>query len=194
MEETIADRKSRLRAKMRAFRRTIEPDEKANGAQLLADRLISLNGVADAPSVLAYRASSEEISLDPIVALLRERGVRVLFPRVAEGRSLVLHEVSGDEDFEPGAFGILEPRASTPIADIADVRAVFVPGLAFDTRGGRLGYGGGYYDTLLPRIDADCLVIGVCFDEQVQGDVPREPHDVLVDLVVTPNRTITTGA
>ncbi len=192
MEETVGDRKSRLRAKTRALRRSIDPDERAHGAQRLAENLVSLSGVGDAPCVLAYRASSEEISLDTTVALLRERGVRVLFPRVAEGRSLVLHEVSGDEDFEPGAFGISEPRASTPMADLADVRAVFVPGLAFDGAGGRLGYGGGYYDTLLPRIAGDCLVIGVCFDEQVIGEVPRAPHDVLVDLVVTPSRVIHT--
>ena len=67
--------------------------------------------------------------------------------------------------------------------DWADV--VIVPGLAFTADGARLGQGGGWYDRFLTAVRDDCVTIGVCFDEQLLPEVPTEPHDVVVDVVVT---------
>ena len=60
--------------------------------------------------------------------------------------------------------------------------------MAFDERGARLGYGGGYYDRLLPRLRRECLRIGFAFDEQLFAEIPAEAHDALMDVVVTPRR------
>ena len=68
-------------------------------------------------------------------------------------------------------------------ADWPDV--VIVPGLAFTPRGQRLGQGGGWYDRFLAGVRDDCVTIGVCFHEQLVAEVPTEPHDVAVDVVVT---------
>ena len=65
---------------------------------------------------------------------------------------------------------------------------MIVPGVAFDETGARLGYGGGYFDRLLPMLRADCARIGVAFDEQVLAEIPAEEHDAHVDVVVTPTR------
>jgi 5-formyltetrahydrofolate cyclo-ligase len=62
---------------------------------------------------------------------------------------------------------------------------VLVPGLAFTTTGGRLGQGGGWYDRFLADVRPECTTIGVCFAEQVVDELPIEPHDVAVDIVVT---------
>ena len=62
---------------------------------------------------------------------------------------------------------------------------VIVPGLAFTAGGRRLGQGGGWYDRYLPGVRPDCVLVGVCFDEQVLAELPVEPHDVAVDVVVT---------
>jgi 5-formyltetrahydrofolate cyclo-ligase len=62
---------------------------------------------------------------------------------------------------------------------------VIVPGLAFTARGERLGQGGGWYDRFLSAVRSDCATVGVCFDDQVVDELPTEPHDVVVDHVVT---------
>jgi 5-formyltetrahydrofolate cyclo-ligase len=62
---------------------------------------------------------------------------------------------------------------------------VIVPGLAFTSAGDRLGQGGGWYDRFLSETRADCVTVGVCFAEQVVGELPVEAHDVRVDHVVT---------
>jgi 5-formyltetrahydrofolate cyclo-ligase len=66
--------------------------------------------------------------------------------------------------------------------------------VAFDETGARLGYGGGYFDRLLPMLRADCARIGVAFDEQVLSEIPAEEHDAHVDVVVTPTRVLRPGA
>ncbi len=69
--------------------------------------------------------------------------------------------------------------------DPALLDVVVVPGLAFTPDGHRLGQGGGHFDRFLPRLAARCLRLGVCFREQLVDELPVEPHDVVVDHVVT---------
>jgi len=68
---------------------------------------------------------------------------------------------------------------------IEHVDGVLVPGVAFDRRGYRLGYGGGFYDRLLPRLRTDCRVVGVAFAGQVVDALPAEAHDQRVAALVT---------
>ena len=68
---------------------------------------------------------------------------------------------------------------------------VIVPGLAFDPQGYRIGYGGGFYDRTLPKWCPPAIAIGVAFDLQLASEVPREPWDIPVDLIVTDQRVLT---
>ncbi len=90
----------------------------------------------------------------------------------------------------PGPFGLSQPVAESPLVEVELVDAVIIPGVAFDACGSRLGYGGGYYDRLLPRLGPDCMRIGFAFAEQILAEIPAEPHDAVVDLVVTQNGVI----
>ena len=81
-----------------------------------------------------------------------------------------------------------------PRVDLRDVDWVLVPGVAFDARGHRLGYGGGYYDRLLALMAPSVPRVAGAFDLQVQEDVPAAPHDLTVDVVVTPTRTLAAPA
>lgn len=83
------------------------------------------------------------------------------------------------------AYGLREP-ADPEWIDPALLECMVVPGLAFDAAGHRIGHGGGYYDRLLAGLAA--VKIGVAFDFQVLDTLPVEPHDVMMDLVVTPTR------
>ena len=97
-------------------------------------------------------------------------------------------EVGSLAELEPGFKGILEPRTRMPV-DPSTADVVIVPGVAFDARGNRLGYGGGFYDSFLSEC-GDVPRIGVCFEVQVVDEVPVAEHDLPVDVIVTESRTI----
>ena len=72
-----------------------------------------------------------------------------------------------------------------PSPDPAMIDVMVVPGIAFTARGDRLGQGGGWYDRFLSQVRSECVTIGVCFEPQIVDDLPTEPHDVALDIVVT---------
>lgn len=182
--------KAALRTRARNARRAIPPGARAEAARLLAEHVLALPELDGARTVLLYGAAPEEI--DPVVIEneLRARGVRIGYPRVAGKAALTLHLVTGPKSLVKGAFGLREPTASAPLLMPEEVDLAIVPGVAFDAAGGRLGYGGGYYDALLAGGLSHALLVGVAFDEQVVARVPREAQDRAVDVLVTPTRTI----
>jgi len=118
---------------------------------------------------------------------LIERNTALAYPRVEDGTlRLAFHRVDGPGDLAPGAFGIPEPDPQAPIVPLASIELVVVPGLGFDPRGYRLGWGKGYYDVTL----ADCthaLKVGLAFECQVVPEVPTDWNDVPMDIIVTEN-------
>lgn len=136
--------------------------------------------------VLMFAPSAGEPDVWPLAEALAAEG-RLLLPRI-EGATLTVHRVSDlRADVAPGTFGLREP--TTPVSDAGGLTAVVLPGLVFDARGGRLGRGKGYYDRLLERVPT-ARRIAVCFDDRVIDEVPMEPHDQRMDVVVTPTRTL----
>lgn len=186
-EGTIARAKSVLRLRARAARRAVPPEARAAYARAIADRALTLPELVDAEAVAVYGASPEEADPAVLERALRARGVRVAYPRVAGPRMLTWHWVDDPSSLVAGAFGLREPASGAPVATIAGLDALIVPGIAFDASCNRLGYGGGYYDTLLATHQAPA--IGIAFDEQLVDEVPHDERDRPVDVVVTPSRT-----
>jgi 5-formyltetrahydrofolate cyclo-ligase len=144
--------------------------------------------------VLGFASFRTEVDTAPLVAWLLARGVTVALPRMVGPRHIEAFAVTDPAaDLAPGGYGIAEPRPELPVVEPAAIDVVIVPGSAFDARGGRLGYGGGFYDAFLTRTRPDTRRVGICFDLQVVARVPREPHDLCVDVVVTERRVIQTG-
>jgi 5-formyltetrahydrofolate cyclo-ligase len=94
---------------------------------------------------------------------------------------MLFFAVCGVEELHPGKFGIREPD---PIRIVERLDAIVLPGLAFTETGIRIGQGAGFYDRFLEMACAEMVKIGVCFDFQVIKEIPREEHDVNVDLLV----------
>lgn len=187
------DDKAALRAAIRETRRSIPQPERDAAASAIARAIASVPELAGAGVVLAYCANAEEIDPAPAVEELRARGARIAYPRVTGPGTLDLHEVGDVCELAPGAFSLDEPAAHHPAVDPRDVDAVLVPGVVFDLRGHRVGYGGGFYDRLLADLAPECVRIGLAFDSQVVGRLPEEEHDIAVDVLVTPTRLVRTG-
>ena len=140
-----------------------------------------LDGHPHLRTVALFSPLKGEVDVTPIMA----RGDRVwVFPKVS-GNTLTLHRVTdAARDLVPGAFGIREPRDGAPVLEAAEVDLFLCPGLGFDTHGGRIGRGKGFYDGLLAKARPDALRIGVCFGHQLVDGVVMEDHDIRMDGVI----------
>ena len=142
-------------------------------------------------TVMAYVGFGSELQTDEFVFHTLEQGKTLLLPRVnRRKRGLDIYEVRDPvRDLEVGTWGIREPRpdrCARVDPDIIDF--VLVPGLAFDARGGRLGYGGGFYDRLLASIlSTRTWLVAGAFESQRVERLPLDEHDVPMDVVVTEN-------
>lgn len=144
-----------------------------------------------AGTVACYRAFGSELDLSALASdATGNQGKRFVWPRTHEAprAHLTLHAVADVNEpnaWERHRFGQLEPKSDSPPVDPRDVDLVLVPGLAFDGRGHRLGYGKGYYDALLPLLRPDAVVVGVALDALVVPDVPHDERDFPVRYLVT---------
>ena len=120
-------------------------------------------------------------------------GKHIVLPLVQVDRQqLALYAIEDiDCDLTPGYRGILEPRPRRARAVAPEaLDLALVPGVAFDMWGGRLGFGAGFYDRLLGRLPGQVPKLGMAFDFQVIPRLPHQPHDVILDAIVTDSRVI----
>ncbi len=188
--DPIAAAKRAARMRAREARACLDAAVCREHASSIAAQLLALPELGGVKVVLTYAALPAELDPSAAIEALRARGVRIAYPRIEAPGVLGMHEVAAESELVPGPLSIRQPAADTPRIGAAEIDAVIVPGVAFDEHGARLGYGGGYYDQLLPRLRSDCTRIGIVFDEQLLGEIPCEEHDQHVDVVVTPTRVI----
>ena len=122
----------------------------------------------------------------PSQQLMARQAARVYAPRMMPENQLDLVMITNATALLRGPFGVIEPpRESNALADLTTLDAIFIPGLAFSKDGGRLGFGGGWYDRLLARIPDKTIKIGVCWNELLIDSVPMDAWDVHVDGTLT---------
>jgi 5-formyltetrahydrofolate cyclo-ligase len=198
----LALRKRELRAGMAALRDGLSVELRDRLSAQVCSHAWTWFLQEQAGSLLAYAPFRSELDCRPLLAEAWARGHEVLLPRVIRDTgALSIYPVRSWEELAPGAYGILEPVTGSPGAGGSRAGgssrlpdAVFVPGLAFDGRGGRLGYGRGFYDRLwaaweaeLPESAARPVWVGLAYDLQLVPEVPLEEHDALMDVLITEN-------
>jgi 5-formyltetrahydrofolate cyclo-ligase len=176
-----------LRREVLARRDALGPAARVWASAAIFGRIITLTEFRAAVTILGYCAFGSEPVTGFFLRTVLGAGKTLVLPRIDRAtRALVLHRVDAPErQLRAGVWGIREPDASRcPPVDPAAVDFVLVPGVVFDREGGRIGYGGGYYDRLLaawpglPRVAA-------AFEAQLVDRVPRRAHDALVSRVAT---------
>lgn len=189
----LHEAKRAMRERMLAIREALAPEARASASAAIAGRILALPSFAAASCVLLTLPYRSEWDTRALFAAARAAGKTVALPRVdGDARMLMLHAVGEiDADTAPGHRGIPEPRAFMPRVAVDAIDWVLVPGVAFDMAGGRLGYGGGFYDRLLPLLRPGTPRIAGAFDAQLVESVPAAPHDLPVDRIVTESRIVT---
>ena len=178
--------KNVIRAEMRTRRKAVTPEARAAAGKELSRRLFVENRALGAAisakgPIAVYLASKEEIDLADFITAALSVGCAVVAPRW-NGTDYELVRLQDFATLVKGPHGILEPPAG-PAVRPEDVRAWLVPGLAFTKDGGRLGYGGGWYDRLLCRAAKQTPKIGIAYGFQLVDELPTEPHDVRLTSV-----------
>lgn len=170
-------------------RRRAQPQKDELSGRILA-RLCERTEYAQARTVMFYVDMRSEVRTRPFLPHALASGRRIVVPFCADNELGLFHLESLDE-LGLGTFQILEPRPelrASPAKTVsaADLDLVVVPGVAFDRRGGRLGYGRGYYDRLLRCVRTDTRLIALAFECQLFPAVPTIPdRDVCMDVVIT---------
>jgi len=188
MADDLRQVKKALRARVRAARDALPPEEHARRSAAIHARLFGLTEFAAARSVMVFSSFGSEVSTRGIIERLADEGRRIALPHVIGSDMEAVGYRPGDA-VTMSSFGAMEPAGGTPVPP-EEIDLVVTPGLVFDRAGYRLGYGGGHFDRFLVRVRRDTLRVGVCFDLQVVDELPRDPWDQPVDLLVTDRETI----
>jgi 5-formyltetrahydrofolate cyclo-ligase len=184
--QAVATAKATLRGDARARRDAIPAAERAAAAAAIADR-VDAELLAPLPAgalVCLYDAIGSEVPTRPIAERALARGLALAYPRIQRGAlALALHRATPAE-LAPGALRIPEPPASAPPVHAADAALILLPGLLFDRRGARLGWGRGHYDATLAGAP-DRPRAGLAFESQLVDRLPTDAHDLFVHRIVT---------
>ena len=176
--------KAALRQQFCTLRERLPPEEVAVASAALCQRLAAWPTLQEAQTALTYLAFRNEPDLGLLFELLPH--IRWAVPRIA-GKCLVVHPYDPTR-LVRHRFGMLEPAADMPVVDPATLDVVLAPGVAFDRRGGRLGFGGGYYDRFLPTTPA--LRVGVTLEACLADELPCGEHDQRMDWIATPGEIL----
>lgn len=180
--------KKELRKEMLRLRDSKSPKSLEILNKIIFDKVINSIEYKNATNIFIFVSYKSEVNTHNIIKHALAEGKKICVPKViskSEGMKAVY--INKFEDLLPqGPFGILEPEINdNNIATEEDIDLVFVPGVAFDNNGGRMGYGGGFYDRFLPLIKSDCRKIGVCYSFQVVESVIVEHNDENVSCIIT---------
>jgi 5-formyltetrahydrofolate cyclo-ligase len=189
---TLRDRKRALRDSMMASRDAIDAEVRAEASRRIAARIELLDTYRRAAVVLLTLPFRSEWNAALVAQHALADGKTVAMPRVDPATRMLrpLRIRNLGVDVEAGYHGIPEPRDHCGAVAAETIEWVLVPGVAYDAAGRRLGYGGGYYDRLLPLLRAGAPRVAGAFEAQLVAEVPAAPHDVGVDCIVTEQRVL----
>ena len=179
--------KDLLRQRIRATLRGLPATERHALSLQLCDQLRPRAVWQSARAILFFAPLPDEPDITPLFDEVWAAGRTLALPRFdSTSDSYLPCRVAHRAELAPGRFGVLEPRPACPLIPLNQLDFIFVPGVAFDLEGRRLGRGKGFYDRLLAGVRGHKC--GVALDAQIVTEVPEEPHDVRVDSILTPTR------
>lgn len=173
--------KTTLRRHIREKKRAMTPAQIEEKSALLAEKFAASEAYRQAKTVYGYLPYNQEVRTVPVLEQALRDGKRVAVPKCYgdEMRFIYMDDLS---KVEQGYAGIPEPIADGPVAD-DDTALVLMPGLAFDPKGHRIGYGGGFYDRFLAK-EPNHPTLALCYDFQMVEHLDTEEFDIPVDTVL----------
>ena len=184
----IRTKKALIRKEKLEVRHALSAEECSKMSSIICERLLASDEYKNAGSILLYKAYNNEVDTDMIFERAVADGKTVAYPvcRMAEGEpDLSFYVVNDNSQLTEGYMGIMEPDASLQL-ELFDNRAdiCITPGVAFDGKCHRIGYGKAFYDRYI-RLNEPACLIGLAYEIQMADDFETEERDMAVDMVIT---------
>ncbi len=176
---------------MKKIRIELPIDQYRNASNAIMERCLELPEWRKAKNVHVYvSVINNEVDTLGLIYRLFDEGRTVVVPKCdCEGKKLVGICIRSFDELSPAKFGLIEPRYDCDnVVPPEKLDLVLAPLVAFDRTGGRLGLGGGYYDSLLA--ECSCPVVGLAYSFQEVDKVPTEPHDRKLSVIITEKEVI----
>lgn len=179
--------KKTLRQELLQRRKALSPELVLEYSQKITARVLESELIQKSQVIMVYMDFRNEVMTQSLIESLWTLGKTVVIPKVNDTTHVLdLYTIKAFTDMVVSSFGILEPNpAVQPDIKPQDIDLVLAPGVCFDRRGFRMGYGGGFYDKLLPTLRPDCQIHALSFSLQIVDEVPTEPHDMPLNGIVT---------
>ena len=176
---------------------TADLEKDLYNAKLISDWYLELDSYKEAGIIFVYSAMAKEIPTKGIIHTALNDGKKVALPKIRTGVKVGAEMdfvfINKDTEYKSGVYGILEPVSDEfiDVNDINDRVEMLIPGLCFDIKGRRIGYGGGYYDRYLTKCPKDKFhITALAYEYQIFESLPFTENDKPVNLIVTENRCI----
>ena len=182
MTDKLLFRKQALKMRSELF---LSSEEKKEADLRIFENLKASGLTGKAELVLTYVSYRDETDTLKLIEYLLAEGKTVAVPRCRKQGQMDFFKIKSLGDLKPSSMGIPEPEYDERhlVRDFSGALCI-VPGTAFDLKGNRTGYGGGYYDRFLSR-EKDVTPAGICYSPLIFDVVPSEPHDISVDYIIT---------
>lgn len=178
-------KKEVLRKEMKKKRDNLTKDEKIKKDLSIYNQVINDKEFNDAASVFLFLSFGSEIDTKKIIQYALDQGKVVYLPKVVENH-LELYEIENFNNLERSNYGILEPNNNCRCIGNRNIDFILMPGLAFDQSGGRLGYGGGFYDRYIGTLPSYEKIkkVAIAYNFQIIKKVPMGKYDIPVDRII----------
>lgn len=175
---------------MRKKRDALSSFDIQNRSELIFKNIVKSGVLANITEILTFVNYSSECDTSNIINYCFENEIKIAVPRV-EGKYMDFYYISSINDLKPGTYGIMEPITNDLCVSDNNNTLIIMPGLIFDEKGGRIGYGGGYYDKYLSKRN-NFIKVAICFDFQIinDGKIIIEDYDIKPDIIITDKRII----
>lgn len=211
MEEFISKFKKSFRKKILEIRNNIPKEVRDIKSQEIFDKLIDTEIYKSSKNIMCFVSYGSEVDTHKFITHSLKEGKTILVPIIIKkekdsplddnpktnkflNQIMKCSKINSLDELKPNSMGILEPtKESINIVDECILDLIIVPGTAFDIKGNRMGYGGGFYDRFIDGLDDRGLPkykLGICFDEQILDEVPTDIFDEKMDLIITDQRII----
>ncbi len=172
-----------IRKQIFARRRELTPETLQADSRVICEKLMETEQWRVADTIYAYMDCKGEVSMKTLLEAAWQKGKQVAVPKVF-GKDMRFFYIHSYEDVAPGYYGIPEPDPERCEEAFCEEALMIMPGVAFDRRLHRCGYGGGFYDRFL-AVHTGIRTIAPAFSFQIVPEVPVEPFDLFPELLIT---------
>ncbi|MDO9565186.1 MAG: 5-formyltetrahydrofolate cyclo-ligase [Candidatus Desulfaltia sp.] len=191
--EDIKEKKREIREDMAKKLKAFSDSELIEKTRGIEKRLFEFANFLESKVVLLYMHANGEVVTNNIIKRCFEANKILVLPAfdIIKHTMQLMRVDNLDSDLKPGLRGVLEPDPECcKVMPIDGIDIAIIPGVALDEKGGRIGSGEGYYDRLIPKLSITTRKVALALESQMIKQVPVEPHDKHVDIIITEDRII----